>query len=196
MPSPAPPRSEALGPFDLGEEPWLGDRLAVSVRPDDALNQSRDHVEAIAGGDEGLGLGHVGRFSLARREGGGDPRDLFAVWVNVSFTAHGIRMLAGEDPFSSEGVPDAFIDGAAPSADRLGDVGHNGVDHWLFGRSDQTIDAVITIQADRQKDFEVELARQQGLPASHGLTVLFEQSGATLPGARAGHEHFGFKDGI
>jgi Dyp-type peroxidase family len=52
------------------------------------------------------------------------------------------------------------------------------------------------VQADRESDFHLELGRQNVLLAQHGLTILFEQPGATLPGERAGHEHFGFKDGI
>lgn len=38
--------------------------------------------------------------------------------------------------------------------------------------------------------------RQRVLIASHGLVIVYEQLGETLPGHRAGHEHFGFKDGI
>jgi Dyp-type peroxidase family len=134
------------------------------------------------------------RFSAARIAGGGDPDGMAAVWVGVSLTANGIRTLAESDPVSSE--PNAFVMGAAGSADRLGDSELSAPDHWLFGRSDQVIDAIITLQADRATDFEVALARERAVLAAHGHSVVFEQRGDTLPGARAGHEHFGFKDGI
>ncbi len=134
-------------------------------------------------------------FSAARRSGGGDPEDLTAVWINLSLTVSGIRHLAGNDPFA-QGSSDAFVNGAAAAADRLGDIGASGPDHWSFGRADQPIDAVVTVQADRATDLAVELARQYGVLALHNLRLVFEQPGATLPGRRAGHEHFGFKDGI
>jgi Dyp-type peroxidase family len=135
-------------------------------------------------------------FSAARASAGGDdPATLAAVWMNVSLTASGIRTLAGSDPFATE-TNDAFINGAAASAAKVGDGGTSDPSHWLFGRPDQAIDAVITIQADRESDFRVELERQHAALAAHSLLVVFEQAGATLPGQRAGHEHFGFKDGI
>jgi Dyp-type peroxidase family len=41
-----------------------------------------------------------------------------------------------------------------------------------------------------------ELAGQHRLAAQHGLSIVFEQEGGTLPGPYAQREHFGFKDGI
>jgi Dyp-type peroxidase family len=134
-------------------------------------------------------------FSAARRRGGGDPEILKAVWVNVSLTAMGIRRIASPDPFRSD-QSDAFLVGAAASAERIGDSGPSAPNLWLFGRADQTIDAVLTVQADRPSDLEVELARHYAAFAEFGLSIVFEQDGDTLPGARAGHEHFGFRDGI
>jgi Dyp-type peroxidase family len=135
-------------------------------------------------------------FSAARSAAGGDdPVSLAALWVNVSLTASGIRLLAPSEPFTP-GSEDPFIAGAAAAAPRVGDVGASAPEGWLFGRADQVIDAVITVQADRESDFRVELERQHVAIAEHGLGIVFEQPGATLPGQRAGHEHFGFKDGI
>ena len=134
-------------------------------------------------------------FSAARAASGGDPDTLAAVWVNVSLTASGIAALAASDPFAAQSA-DAFIAGAGASAPRLGDVNASDPAGWLFGRADQAIDAVITIQADRESDFRVELDRQHAALSAHSLTLVFEQPGATLPGLHAGHEHFGFKDGI
>lgn len=134
-------------------------------------------------------------FSAARSAGGGDPTSLAATWLNVSLTASGLRTLSGADPFTG-GQADVFVDGAVASAPRLGDTGVDGPEHWLFGRADQVIDAVITIQADRESDFAVMIAEQIDGLAANGLSIVFVQAGATLLGGRAGHEHFGFKDGI
>jgi Dyp-type peroxidase family len=135
------------------------------------------------------------KFSAARSVAGGDPSSLAAVWVNLSLTASGIRILSSTDPFPSD-TSDAFVTGAHAAAGRVGDQGTDDPTNWLFGRGDQTIDAVVTIQADRETDFQVELERQHQLLAAEGLSILFEQDGSTLPGDAAGHEHFGFKDGI
>ncbi len=68
--------------------------------------------------------------------------------------------------------------------------------NWLFGKDPNSIHAIVTIAADRESDLAVEIAHQRELAAQNGLAVIFEQDGATLPHESAGHEHFGFKDGI
>jgi Dyp-type peroxidase family len=145
------------------------------------------------------------RFSAARRAAGADPENQFAVWANISFTAHGIGILdsAAIDQITRhtdvDGGVQHWLDGAA-DAGVLGAVGDstgtNSPAHWLFGAEGPAVDAVVCVAADRPADLEVELARQRELLATHHLPILFEQPGETLPGLAAGHEHFGFKDGI
>lgn len=91
---------------------------------------------------------------------------------------------------------DAFQAGAASRAEALRDTGASAPETWLIGRGDQQVAAILTIAADDRSDLGVEVGKMRALAAEHGLVVIFEQSGATLPGGRAGHEHFGFKDGI
>ena len=139
------------------------------------------------------------RFSAARRQGGGtDPETMAAVWVGLSLTAVGVQRLAVDDPFGAVAADafGAFRRGAHGSADRLGDVGSDAPQHWLFGRPDQPIHAVVMVAADRPDDLQRELERQREATARHGVYIVFEQAGATLPGRRRGHEHFGFKDGV
>ncbi|RPJ23140.1 MAG: Dyp-type peroxidase, partial [Planctomycetaceae bacterium] len=50
--------------------------------------------------------------------------------------------------------------------------------------------------ADEDDDLKLELDKQRALASKHCVTVVFEQRGDTLPEDRAGHEHFGFKDGV
>ena len=45
-------------------------------------------------------------------------------------------------------------------------------------------------------DYQVRLELIRVLIARNGAVIVFEQEAKTLPGERAGHEHFGFKDGI
>ena len=156
------------------------------------------------------------RFSLQRRAGGGDPEDLFAVWFNVSLTAEGVGKLAPTDLQALTDRADldagirAWIDGAAAAAPAIGDANPPGApagtppnpndpSTWLFGAGATPsggVDALVCVAGDRPEDLAVELQRQRDLAAQHGLRIVFEQRGETLPGAAAGHEHFGFKDGI
>jgi Dyp-type peroxidase family len=133
------------------------------------------------------------QFSEARRNrGGDDPQGLKAVWVNVGLTATGLNNVAPDRRADWERF-EAFTQGAAARADRLRD---DDPSNWVVGHPDHTVDAVLTVAADDTDDLRAELERVRALAARCGVGVVFEQYGATLPGARAGHEHFGFKDGI
>lgn len=139
-------------------------------------------------------------FSLARRTGsGGDPVNLKATWVNVSLTYDGLKMLLKNDPaneLNNLGFT-SFVAGPEASAhDINGDTGPSDPQNWQVGRKDQAVHALLNIQADDSNDLAAEVQTLQNMAAKHGLTVVFTQSGATLPGALRGHEHFGFKDGI
>lgn len=141
------------------------------------------------------------RFSRARRATGGtDPENLRAVWLNVALTRSGLEILSAdfarlERDLAAVGA--AYLAGAASRADALGDLAASGPAKWLFGGTQgQRIDAVVTVAADRRADRRSRLRAVRRLAAQHGLFIVFEQDGDTLPGDRAGHEHFGFKDGI
>jgi Dyp-type peroxidase family len=55
---------------------------------------------------------------------------------------------------------------------------------------------VVIIAADLPTDLDAAVAETLGSATEHGLTLLFGQRGDNLTGTLAGHEHFGFKDGI
>jgi Dyp-type peroxidase family len=139
-------------------------------------------------------------FSTARHTlAGVDPAGLKATWVNLSLTYQGLKFLMGSEPFegfSSAGI-EAFVRGAAASAAVNGDEGESAPENWLFGRAEQpVVHAIITVASDEQGTLERRASELRVAAARAGLTVVFEQNGATLPGDRAGHEHFGFKDGV
>ncbi|MEU0087608.1 Dyp-type peroxidase [Streptomyces sp. NPDC006274] len=140
-------------------------------------------------------------FSAARRSSGGDdPRALTALWRTVSFTHGGMRTLTGKDPFpdtKAGTTQHAFKEGSAVRAGELGDTGDNSPENWLFGDSlAQPVHAVLTIAADKVEDLRAALAEERQEAATHKVVIIFEQDGQTLPGDRAGKEHFGFKDGV
>jgi Dyp-type peroxidase family len=137
------------------------------------------------------------QFSNARRlSGGDDPQTLKALWVNVGLTSHGLRLLA--PGIESDLQPFfAFNEGPARRAPLLNDAGPSDPAGWVIGGPDQPpVDVIVTVAADDPADLDLELTRQRALAATRTVTILFEQRGETLPEERAGHEHFGFKDGV
>lgn len=142
------------------------------------------------------------RFSAARRQNGGDdPKNLQSKWVNIGLTASGLqgfgspRVAADLVSFGASFA--AFVAGAASRAFRLGDVAPaSDPSRWLIGGPAQPrTDVILTVAADDPDDLVVEMEKLRALATKYGLVTVFEQRGGTLPGERAGHEHFGFKDG-
>jgi Dyp-type peroxidase family len=138
-------------------------------------------------------------FSAARRNlAGTDPAGLKVTWVNLSLTYPGLKFLMGAEPFPDQsiGTVEAFVNGAFARAAINGDEGESAPERWLFGKPDQVVHAVLTVASDSPQLLEVRASELRVAAARAGLTVVFEQTGGTLPGDRKGHEHFGFKDGI
>lgn len=142
------------------------------------------------------------RFSAARQANGGDdPENLKAKWLNLGLTPSGLTRL--ETPQVAQDLQtfysgNSFLTGPQVKAPVLGDVAPNSDPaHWVIGGPNQaSVDAILTVAADDPDDLLVTMEKQRALATKHGLTIIFEQRGGTLPGERAGHEHFGFKDGI
>lgn len=137
------------------------------------------------------------QFSEARRaRGGDDPENLKAVWVNAALTYPGLLALSPGLAGDLEQF-EAFRSGPAARAEFLGDRGLSDPTQWLFGGVDQLpVHAMLTIAADVRDDLRLEMDRQRLLLSENRVATVFEQRGDTLPGHRAGHEHFGFKDGV
>ncbi|WP_199748109.1 Dyp-type peroxidase [Actinomadura sp. WAC 06369] len=150
------------------------------------------------------------RFSERRRLLGHDPADMAATWVGMALTVEALRMVGDEtikkdlrDPgnLPRESTMAAFLQGAAKRADILGDTGADDPRHWYFGhevpgQDDWNVHAIVTVAADRPEDLRNRLSRIRDLCARHQVAEVYEQAATTLPGKAAGHEHFGFKDGV
>lgn len=136
------------------------------------------------------------RFSQARQQSGGNDPSMKATWINVALTSAGLLKLAPEVRDDLQNFA-AFIEGPAAHAQALGDTGLSAPERWVVGGPrQQAVDVLLTVAADDPNDLLVQLDKQRALATRHGLLTIFEQRGETLPGDRAGHEHFGFKDGI
>jgi Dyp-type peroxidase family len=137
-------------------------------------------------------------YSACRRRPGCDADGLRAVWTNVTLTFRGLSRLA--KPATIDQIPPwfgALREGPARRSPKVGDRGASAPGNWLFGAEHLPgVDAVVTVAADSPEDLHARLDVVRAQLDRHGLTIVFEQSASTLPGAHRGREHFGFKDGI
>jgi Dyp-type peroxidase family len=140
-------------------------------------------------------------FSVMRRQLQADP-PLQACWMNLGFTASGLKKLVAAEEVDKLGP--AFNAGAQERAGLVGDPTDGSVGDpstWVIGGPHNLPDAMLTIAADREPSLaaSVRTLREQLDTLSietPPVRVMFEQEGRTLSGPLRGHEHFGFKDGI
>lgn len=141
-------------------------------------------------------LDHNRRFRELRAALGSEPAQLVATWRNVAFTASGLRRLVGAAPVAAF-HDEAFREGLPARSGLLGDPhsGRGSPDRWRFGGTPATEPHfVVTVASDlaAQRDDQVD----ELLALARGWRPLYVQRGDNLPGPLAGHEHFGFRDGI
>ncbi len=149
------------------------------------------------------------QFKALRRQGVPEG-SISATWTNVVFTASGLKKL---NVPGSNSFPKAFLEGMAARADYLGDTGDSAPDCWNNlpdqPKPDRSkpnwskIDLMILVASDDESQVS-ETAGTSGRLSTY-LTKLFDSSsGLTVLGVihgetredQAGHEHFGFKDGV
>jgi Dyp-type peroxidase family len=147
------------------------------------------------------------QFKALRRQGIPEG-SISATWTNLVFTASGFKKLGAPGNAS---FPKAFLDGMAARAGALGDTGDSAPDHWndltTGPKPDWSrIDLMILLASDDESEISelpgptgsegrlFSYLKQLSAPGS-GLTVLGVVHGETRED-QAGHEHFGFKDGV
>ncbi|KOX18807.1 peroxidase [Saccharothrix sp. NRRL B-16348] len=135
-------------------------------------------------------------FSLGRTMFGSDPAGLNATWANVSLTPEGLVELSINPDATREDLREHFPHTAEEAARANGDTGDSAPAHWLFGRADQRVHAVVTVASDDPTRLAGTARDLDVLDTLLGVAMVHEQRAATLPGDRRGREHFGYKDGI
>lgn len=124
-----------------------------------------------------------------------------STWLNVAFTAEGLRLLGVPvDQFTDK----SFVAGLAARAESLGDPVNTGTPgdpaNWVVGGSNNPpVHLVLIVEADDRDDLLSEVRRiEASLPkcATAGAAVVYMDEGANLPPPLSGHEHFGFQDGV
>jgi Dyp-type peroxidase family len=118
-----------------------------------------------------------------------------STWTNVALSHRAVRALA---PDSEAFVDAAFAQDMLERSELLGDPvdpeadGHVG--RWLVGGPHSLADVLVIVASDDRDDLAAESERLKS--SAGGIRLVFEQEGSTLPYPLAGHEHFGYKDGI
>ncbi|KAF7323720.1 DyP-type peroxidase [Mycena kentingensis (nom. inval.)] len=109
--------------------------------------------------------------------------------VNVAFSASGLSDLgiSGDDLNDGD-----FTSGQKSAASSLGDP---GTVNWEPAFTGGTIDGVFLIAGGSQADIDATLNTIKAALGS-AISEVYSLQGAARPGAEAGHEHFGFLDGI
>jgi Dyp-type peroxidase family len=161
-------------------------------------------IPFMATADEVITFNRLFKEMRARR---GDSQALKATWINIAFSYQALRRLCVDANLFTD---QAFKDGLCKRSESLGDPidkeaeGHP--QNWLVGGPDNEVDGMLIVASDDRRDLFDEITRLEasiyaprtakGEPGRSGVQIIFKQYGANLPGTLAGHEHFGFLDGV
>ncbi len=135
-------------------------------------------------------------FKATRKRRGGREGTVRATFINIGFSFEGLKNLTSDaDQFTDA----AFKAGLPQRSPLLGDPTDPSAEgnpkNWIIGGLDNVPDLILIVASDDQNRLNEEVAWIKST-LNRGLELIFEQSGETLPGDLAGHEHFGFKDGV
>jgi Dyp-type peroxidase family len=111
-----------------------------------------------------------------------------ATAMNVAFTYGGLAAV-GLDEQQLASFPEAFREGMAARAERLGDRGPSAPAHWEL----RGAHVLVTVYAVDAEHLRGALAGILAADTDHGVELVWLQRAEALPG---GKDHFGFFDGI
>jgi Dyp-type peroxidase family len=119
--------------------------------------------------------------------------------VNIGVSWQGLKAL-GLPESSLQSFPEAFGQGMAARAARLGDVGDSAPERWDVPFGSRDVHILVTVSALTEESRTAEEQRLlSGMVSAGSPTVIYRQAVALLPGAdgrRVPVEHFGYRDGI
>ena len=112
--------------------------------------------------------------------------------MNVALTAAGLERLVTPEVLAS--FPEAFREGMAARADRLGDRGPSAPAHWVRGLGTGEAHALVTVYASSRPALRHAVTSVIGEDQGRRAVALVHlQQAMALP---EGRDHFGFFDGI
>ncbi len=137
------------------------------------------------------------QFKALLAAGVAKPEKLIAVaWTNLALSYQGLKALNVKYA-QLQKFPLAFRQGMAARASLIGDVGNSAPATWIAPFGSPDVHAVLQIAADDEPALADRVNAITGSAAfKAGVTQLLPAQGRTREGAEAGHEHFGFKDGV
>jgi Dyp-type peroxidase family len=112
--------------------------------------------------------------------------------LHVALTYAGLAKLGLRQEIL-DSFPEEFREGMAARADRLGDRGPSGPEHWEPGLGTGEAHVLVTVYALDEEKLDVARMALKGVGHEGAVTVVHEQRAAAMEG---GKDHFGFFDGI
>jgi Dyp-type peroxidase family len=112
--------------------------------------------------------------------------------LHVALTYSGLVALGLREEMLAS-FPEAFRDGMAARAARLGDRGPSAPEHWEPGLGTGEAHVLVTVYAVDAEKLEAARMALKTVGAEGAVTVINEQRAEALEG---GQDHFGFFDGI
>ena len=126
-----------------------------------------------------------------------DPTgELQTGWLNLVLSFAGMQFLEADE---LDAFPADFREGMAAAKERIGDLDESDPENWIAPfAAPGGLHAMAIIGADSAELLEAKMHELGEKLNTHKVVALRpgEQEGANLPEPEAGHEHFGFKDGI
>lgn len=134
-----------------------------------------------------------------RKRLGREPQAAQFIFLNVALSASGLRKLVQKTEVDLFGDA-AFKVGLAARSTFIGDPekaaaeGHAA--KWLVGGTKKPVDGVLIAASDNLSWLTQECRKLETEIAKSGMSVVHRDEGNVNAAPIAGHEHFGFKDGI
>lgn len=134
---------------------------------------------------------------------GQEPKHLSVSWVNIAFSAQGLRKLIERPDEVDEFEDEAFKLGMPARSSSIGDPSNDenvtgSPRNWKVGGEATNIPDILLILASDRADILEEEVKwwKNNINSNMSVDLFYEEPGADLPDKLQGHEHFGFKDGI
>lgn len=191
-----------LGGFNKDFQTFLFLEITNAAQFQDWL---RSQIPYIATSAEVLAFNRLFKWVRSRR--GHESLAVKSTWVNIAFSYQALVTLQDVVPglLDVDFTDTAFVEGLSERADRLGDP-LGTAKEWVVGSDREQPLVLLQVASDVREDLAAEVARIEdsiytgavfgGQLKAVGAKIVFKQQGANLPDPIAGHEHFGFLDGI
>ena len=120
--------------------------------------------------------------------------------VNIAFSRNGLKTMGINDEIGDKPFDDGMLADAFNLGDKGTTTGTNFTPDWVPAFKGGDIDGLILVSGDSHATVALKLAEIKKIffVDAHNATIhkVISIVGDVRPGAEAGHEHFGFNDGL